>query len=123
MSNNEITDALAELERCAHAVADAARAISRPSDSPDIMSALGRVQQLLSSVYGGLAQWHGAAELGVHHAGEEDETDPRNPGWKRAELALDEAAQYSTDTVAALERARTATMSARWFDEIRADNE
>jgi hypothetical protein len=122
MPNNEITDALAELERCAHAVADASQAISRPSDSPGIIGALGRVQLVLSNVYDGLAQWHGAAEVGVHHAGDEDTTDPRNPGWKRAELALNEAAQYSRDAVAALERARIATMSARWFDEIRADD-
>lgn len=124
MQNDENTGPLApvvKMEVAAQAVAEAIANISRPSDVTEVISALSRVQQAMSRVYEGLAQWHGAAKLGVHHAGEQEPEDPRNPGWIRAEVALDEAAQYGSDAVAALERARLANMSARWFDEIRAD--
>lgn len=115
-------EAALQLERDATAVADALRTISRPSDVAGVIGALERAQQVLAEVYGGLASWHREAELGVHHAGEQDPQVPTNRGWVRAEVALEEAAQYSHDTVAALQRARSANATARWFDEIRADD-
>lgn len=109
------------MERGARSVADAITVISKPSDITEVIRTLGRVQELMSQVYAELASWHRTVELGVHHAGEDQPADPQNPVWVRAELALEEASQYSKDAAAALDRARLASMSAHWFDEIRAD--
>lgn len=119
--NAEPIAAVATMEAAARAVVDATATIARPSDVTEIIEALSRVQQVMSQIYDGLGQWHGKAELGVHHGGEKSTGDPHNPGWIRAEIALGEASQYGSDAVAALERARIANMSARWFDEIRDD--
>lgn len=113
--------ATGELEHSARAVVEAISVISRPSDITEVLSRLTRVQEVMSQVYAGLASWHGMVEMGVHHSGEIQPTDAHNPGWVRAEVALEEASQYSKDAAGALERARSASMSARWFDEIRAD--
>lgn len=124
MLNEEITGPIAaavRMETDARMLADATAKIPRPSDVTEVINTLKRVQQVMAQVYAGLALWHGAVEFGVHHAGEEEPGDPQNPGWVRAEVALEEASQYASDAVAALERARIANMSARWFDEIRAD--
>lgn len=124
MHNDEVAGPLAaamKLEADARAVADSTAKIARPSDVTEVIGTLSRIEQLMSQVYAGLASWHGAVELGVHHAGEKEPDGPQNPGWVRAEVALEEASQYSRDAAVALERARTANMSARWFDEIRAD--
>ncbi|MDI2097644.1 hypothetical protein [Ruicaihuangia caeni] len=118
------TDPLAlarELERSARAVADAVSSFSKPSESTEVLSVLKAAQQTVAAAYAELASWHGRAQLGVHHAGEHDPRDPQNPGWVRAQVALEEAAQYAADAAAALERARSANMSARWFDEISDD--
>lgn len=113
--------AAARVEADTAALADAIAGISRPSDVTEALSILGRAQEAMARVSAGLASWHGAVEFGVHHSGEHSPDDPQNPGWLRAEVALEEAAQYSRDAAAALERARVANQSARWFDEIRAD--
>jgi type II secretory pathway pseudopilin PulG len=122
MQKDEMTSPLAaagELEADARAVAAAISSFARPSDSTEVISTLRRAEQVIAQVYSGLASWHGAARVGVHHAGEEEPRDPQNPGWVRAQVALEEASQYASDAAAALERARLANMSARWFDEIR----
>ena len=124
MQKNEAQNPIAavgDMESSARAVADAIGDISKPSDITEVINTLSRVQQVMSQVYAGLASWHGLVELGVHHAGEELPVDLQNPSWVRAEVALEEASQYSKDAAAALERARIANMSARWFDEIRSD--
>lgn len=113
--------AMQQMESCARAVVDAVAVISKPSDITEVIRTLGRAQELMSQVYAGLASWHGTVELGVHHAGEDQPADLQNPVWARAEVDLEVASQYSKDAAAALERARLASMSARWFDEIRAD--
>jgi hypothetical protein len=124
MQDDEVAGPLAaamRLETDARAVADSTAKIVKPSEVSEVIGTLSRIQQVMSQVYSGLASWHAAVELGVHHAGEREPDGPQNPGWVRAEMALEEASQYSRDAASALERARTANMSARWFDEIRAD--
>lgn len=124
MQNNDATGPLAAavaLEAGARAVAESVSKIAKPSEITEVIGTLSRIQQLMSQVYAGLASWHGKVELGVHHGGETEPDGLRNPGWVRAEMALEEASQYSRDATAALDRARTANMSALWFDEIRAE--
>jgi hypothetical protein len=113
-------EAVVALESDAEAVAVALQTILRPSDVTEVIGALQRTQEALAGVYASLASWHRSVELGVHHGGDEH-GGLENPGWVRADIALEEASQYARDGFAALERARKANMSARWFDEIRAD--
>ncbi|CAN5179278.1 hypothetical protein [Frigoribacterium sp. UYMn621] len=107
------------LEDAARDLAASTRDIARPSDSKGILEGLRRSQESLNQTYRQLADWHGRVVEGVHHGGEKDgRADPHNPGWIRAELALQEAAQYGADAVAALTRAENANEIARWFDEV-----
>jgi len=111
--------AVERLEKAASQFAEAIREIPRPSDTPDLLDSLGAVQTTLEGVYAALATWHGAVVTGVHHGGERERGDPGNPGWVRADIALREAAQYSSDAAAALARAHKANDVALWFDELR----
>ena len=113
--------AVEEMERSAGAVEAAISDFTKPSESTQVIETLERTQQVIARTYAGLAKWHAAAEVGVHHAGEQEPVDLQNPGWVRAQVALEEAAQYASDAASALERARMANMTARWFDEIRSD--
>jgi hypothetical protein len=107
------------LEEAARNLAESTLDIPRPSDSKGILEGLRRSQETLDQIYRQLAEWHGSVVEGVHHSGEKTAGgDPHNPGWIRAELALQEAAQYGADAVAALARAEGANELAVWFDEV-----
>jgi hypothetical protein len=110
------------VEEVARELAASTRDIPKPSDSTALLESLKRSQETLDQVYRQLAEWHGAALEGVHHGGEKKEgADPLNRAWIRAELALQEAAQYGTDAAEALARARGANTVAQWFDEVITD--
>jgi hypothetical protein len=115
-SNVDVAKRLAD---AAGALADELRHIPRPSDSTVILEQLQTAQQHLAGAYRRLAAWHREVEVGVHHAGGPGYME--NPGWLPAEVALEEAAQYASDSARALDRAREANENAEWFDEIRAD--
>jgi len=116
---SEQVRAAERLEQAATELTEAIHELRRPSDSNAILASLQVAQDGIDRVYAQLAQWHGKAVQGVHHAGEKIESiDPRNAGWLRAEIALQEAAHYGADAAEALERAQRANESALWFDEV-----
>lgn len=110
------------VEEAAHELVQSTRDVARPSDSTALLESLKRSQEALDDVYRQLADWHGAVLEGVHHGGEKSEgAEPLNRSWIRAELALQEAAQYGGDAAGALGRARGANTVALWFDEVVGD--
>lgn len=95
--------------------------VRRPSDSHALLEALTQAQTDLTGIYEQLAAWHAAAEVGVHHAGDDDADPSENPSWTRAAFALRDSARHSAATAVALGVAHTANGVATWFDEILSD--
>jgi hypothetical protein len=128
MATNEVSSQVRSAEELAatvRAFADDIHEIRRPADGERLLLNLGAAQAVLTQIYDDLAQWHwhtNAAERSSVVAGNKID-EPGNPGWRRASLALQEAAQYSRDAAAALDRARTSDEVALWFDEIEIDEE
>jgi len=91
------------------------------AESVELLAGLQSVQASLSAVYTDLAKAQEALIHQAHHAVAADPNAPENPAPVRADLALEEAAQYGKDAAAALERAREAVEVAVWFDEIEVD--
>jgi hypothetical protein len=116
--NSSQIQAAEKLETAATELAGELQEILKPSDVSALLLSLGSAQSTLDTVYLRLAQWHGQATAGVHHAGDE-RGNPDNPATVRAEIALREAAQYGSDAAAALARAHAANDVMLWFDEIR----
>lgn len=126
MSDDQKTAPLASARRVEEAARDLVRStheIPRPSDVHEVLGALKSAQGMLTQTYEQLATWHAEVVQGVHHAGADEAEDSGSPVWLRAEYALHEAAHYSENAVDALERSRSANAIARWFDEIRVDEE
>jgi len=124
MSTTEPSPQVALARRIAEASADLRRAgadVPRPSDSYAVLGALTQAQTDLTDIYEQLAQWHAAAEVGVHHAGDDPSDESENPSWTRAELALRDAVRHSAAAAVALGLAHTANGVASWFDEILSD--
>ncbi|WAB83911.1 hypothetical protein OVN20_12905 [Microcella daejeonensis] len=110
-----------ELERDVRALGDSLRHLVERSDVTEVINSLRRAQLETGRVYTALAVWHGARDSESSAESDPEHGRPRNPAWRRAEVALEEAAQYTADAAAALARARDAALSARWFEEIRTD--
>jgi hypothetical protein len=122
MLNTQKSDQIEAAERLVRAARElhvVTTDIPHPSDSNAILASLEAAQEAIDRVYMQMADWHGRAVQGVHHAGEKVmSVDPRNTGWIRAEVALQEAARYGADALDALERAQEGNESALWFDEV-----
>lgn len=121
--NTSPVETARRLEDAARNLMRSTHEIPRPSDVHEVLGALKSAQGLLTQAYEQLATWHAEVVQGVHHAGADEPEDSGSPVWLRAEFALHEAAHYSANAVDALERARSANAIARWFDEIRVDEE
>jgi hypothetical protein len=91
------------------------------AEAVELLAGLQSVQAVLGAVYTDLAKAQEALVHQAHHAVGTQPNAPENPAPVRADLALEEAAQYGKDAAAALERAREAVEVAVWFDEIEVD--
>jgi hypothetical protein len=106
-----------KLDGAAKALARAVQELPDPSDTTDLLALLSSAQSTMNEVYGRLAEWH--LEFIRSRTGNEHE--PEGPAWIRAEMALQEAAQYARDAAAALDRARVANEVGLWADELKFD--
>lgn len=129
MTTNDVTTEVRNTaERLAadmRAFSDDIHAIRWPADGGSLLLNLGSVQSALAEIYDALAQWHWHTDAAERNAAiaENKIDEPGNPSWRQASVALQEAAQYSRDAAAAIDRARTADEVAIWFDEIQIDGE
>jgi hypothetical protein len=126
MTDNQELDPVVTAERLEKATRDLVRStleILRPSDINAVLGNLGSAQGMLAQAYEQLAAWHARVVQGIHHAGEVEPDGSGSPAWVRAEFALHEAAHYSANAADALGRARSANGVARWFDEIKVDEQ
>lgn len=112
------------VEQMGHAVEKLASQVSRaasPAETAELLAGLRSVQAALGAVYTDLAKAEEELVHKVHRAVGTAPGAPENPAPMRADLALEEAAQYAKDAAAALERARAAAGVAVWFDDIQVD--
>ncbi|HEU0206598.1 MAG TPA: hypothetical protein VFQ74_07900 [Pseudolysinimonas sp.] len=112
------------VEQLGHAVRKLAAQLGdseSPAEAVELLAGLESVQAMLGAIYTDLANAQEARVQRAHHAVRGEPSTPDNPAPVRADLALDEAAQYGTDAAAALGRAREAVDVSAWFDEIEVD--
>lgn len=112
------------IEQMDHAVKKLAARVGDaggPTETAELLAGLQSVQATLGTVYADLAKAQEALVHQAHHSAGAQPNAPENPAPVRADVALEEAAQYGKDAAAALERAREAAEVAVWFDEIEVD--
>lgn len=110
-----------QMDHAGKKLASQVGAAASPAEGVELLVGLQSVQATLSAVFTDLAKAQEALVHKAHHAAGAAPNAPENPAPVRADLALEEAAQYGKDAAAALERAREAVEVAVWFDEIEVD--
>lgn len=112
-----------QLVEAARTLAHSTRSIPNPSDSYQLLGALGAVQEALAQIYAQTAAWHRSAVDGTHYDGEDGRRKSETPATEEAAALLESAAASASRAANRVDAALSANGSIRWFDEVKKEEE
>jgi hypothetical protein len=112
-----------QLVDAARALAHSTRSIPNPSDSYELLGALGAVQETLTQIYAQLAVWHRSAVDGTHYSGTDGRSTSEIPATEETAALLESATASASRAANRVDAALGANGVIRWFDEVKKEEE
>lgn len=112
-----------QLVEAARTLAHSTRSIPNPSDSYQLLGALGAVQEALAQIYAQTAAWHRSAVDGTHYSGEDGRSTSDIPATEEAAALLESATASASRAANRVDAALSANGVIRWFDAVKTEED